>query len=184
MLQEEDAKVKRAFQTLLTYVGNVARSPDEEKFRKIRLTNATFQVLHFIPSFLSSRLLCSFNAGAEDWKACISLTSAGKGWEPERRSWISSALRIPEGRGWFSCYTSGESGSNVAQYCRLWAQLCHSQSFLWSVVERLQLRPLARVMDFFITGGPCRTSSFPLHCNKQALFTQDLPIYWLPFPTS
>lgn len=140
-LQEEDAKVKRAFQTLLTYVGNVARSPDEEKFRKIRLTNATFQVLHIIPSFLSSRFLCSFLAGAEDWKACISLTSAGKGWEPERWSWISSALRISEGRGWFSCYTSRESGSNVAQYCRLWAQLCHSQSFLWSIVERLQLRP-------------------------------------------
>lgn len=54
MLQEEDAKVKRAFQTLLTYVGNVARSPDEEKFRKIRLTNATFQVLPMKPSFLSS----------------------------------------------------------------------------------------------------------------------------------
>jgi hypothetical protein len=36
--------VKRAFQTLLTYIGNVAKNPDEEKFRKIRLTNATFQV--------------------------------------------------------------------------------------------------------------------------------------------
>ncbi|OAY68870.1 UBX domain-containing protein 1-A [Ananas comosus] len=41
--KDEDAKVKRAFQTLLTYVGNVARSPDEEKFRKIRLTNPSFQ---------------------------------------------------------------------------------------------------------------------------------------------
>ncbi|PKU81054.1 hypothetical protein MA16_Dca024026 [Dendrobium catenatum] len=41
--KEEDAKVKRAFQTLLTYVGNVARNPNEEKFRKIRLNNATFQ---------------------------------------------------------------------------------------------------------------------------------------------
>jgi len=36
--------VKRAFQTLLTYMGNVAKNPDEEKFRKIRLTNQTFQV--------------------------------------------------------------------------------------------------------------------------------------------
>jgi UBX domain-containing protein 1/4 len=42
--QDDDAKVKRAFQTLLTYIGNVAKNPDEEKFRKIRLTNATFQV--------------------------------------------------------------------------------------------------------------------------------------------
>ncbi|XP_010484327.1 PREDICTED: chromatin assembly factor 1 subunit A-B [Camelina sativa] len=41
--KEEDAKVKRAFQTLLTYMGNVAKNPDEEKFRKIRLTNQTFQ---------------------------------------------------------------------------------------------------------------------------------------------
>ncbi|KAJ9701171.1 hypothetical protein PVL29_006492 [Vitis rotundifolia] len=41
--KDEDAKVKRAFQTLLTYIGNVAKSPDEEKFRKIRLTNPSFQ---------------------------------------------------------------------------------------------------------------------------------------------
>ncbi|GKU97665.1 hypothetical protein SLEP1_g10779 [Rubroshorea leprosula] len=41
--KDEDAKVKRAFQTLLTYIGNVAKNPDEEKFRKIRLTNQTFQ---------------------------------------------------------------------------------------------------------------------------------------------
>lgn len=41
--KEDDAKVKRAFQTLLTYVGNVAKNPDEEKFRKIRLSNPSFQ---------------------------------------------------------------------------------------------------------------------------------------------
>ncbi|ONK77222.1 uncharacterized protein A4U43_C02F4340 [Asparagus officinalis] len=41
--KDDDAKVKRAFQTLLTYIGNVARNPDEEKFRKIRLNNQTFQ---------------------------------------------------------------------------------------------------------------------------------------------
>ncbi|XP_047081549.1 caldesmon isoform X1 [Lolium rigidum] len=41
--KEEDAKVKRAFQTLLTYIGNVVKSPEEDKFRKIRLSNATFQ---------------------------------------------------------------------------------------------------------------------------------------------
>ncbi|XP_010522396.1 PREDICTED: vicilin-like seed storage protein At2g18540 [Tarenaya hassleriana] len=41
--KDDDAKVKRAFQTLLAYIGNVARSPDEEKFRKIRLTNQAFQ---------------------------------------------------------------------------------------------------------------------------------------------
>jgi hypothetical protein len=40
--KDDDAKVKRAFQTLLTYVGNVVRNPDEEKFRKIRLSNQSF----------------------------------------------------------------------------------------------------------------------------------------------
>ncbi|XVE72739.1 hypothetical protein DITRI_Ditri11bG0062800 [Diplodiscus trichospermus] len=41
--KDDNARVKRAFQTLLIYVGNVARSPDEEKFRKIRLSNPKFQ---------------------------------------------------------------------------------------------------------------------------------------------
>lgn len=41
--KDEDAKVKRAFQTLLTYIGNVAKNPDEEKFRKIRVNNPSFQ---------------------------------------------------------------------------------------------------------------------------------------------
>ncbi|BAT74382.1 hypothetical protein LR48_Vigan01g105400 [Vigna angularis] len=41
--KENEARVKKAFQTLLTYVGNVARNPDEEKFRKIRLSNQSFQ---------------------------------------------------------------------------------------------------------------------------------------------
>ncbi|XP_068639215.1 uncharacterized protein [Aristolochia californica] len=40
--KDNGAKVKRAFQTLLTYAGNVAKNPDEEKFRKIRLNNPTF----------------------------------------------------------------------------------------------------------------------------------------------
>ena len=44
LLQEDDAKVKKAFQTMLTYIGNVAQNPNEEKYHKIRLTNATFQV--------------------------------------------------------------------------------------------------------------------------------------------
>ncbi|KAJ3675721.1 hypothetical protein LUZ60_004763 [Juncus effusus] len=41
--KDEDAKVKRAFQTLLTYIGNVVKNPNEEKFRKIRLNNPSFQ---------------------------------------------------------------------------------------------------------------------------------------------
>ncbi|EXC01459.1 UBX domain-containing protein 1 [Morus notabilis] len=41
--KDDDVRVKKAFQTLLTYIGNVARNPDEEKFRKIRLTNPSFQ---------------------------------------------------------------------------------------------------------------------------------------------
>lgn len=40
--QGEDARVKRAFQTLLTFVSNVAQHPDEEKYRRIRVTNPAF----------------------------------------------------------------------------------------------------------------------------------------------
>ncbi|WOL04401.1 UBX domain-containing protein 1-like [Canna indica] len=39
----DDARVTRAFQTLAIYVRNVAKNPDEEKFRKIRLRNPNFQ---------------------------------------------------------------------------------------------------------------------------------------------
>ncbi|KAK1562483.1 hypothetical protein Q3G72_012682 [Acer saccharum] len=39
----DDARVKRAFQTLLIYVGNVIKNPSEEKFRKIRVGNLLFQ---------------------------------------------------------------------------------------------------------------------------------------------
>ncbi|KMZ60843.1 hypothetical protein ZOSMA_56G00740 [Zostera marina] len=41
--KDDDAKVKKAFQTLLTYIGNIVKNPNEEKFRKIRLTNPSFQ---------------------------------------------------------------------------------------------------------------------------------------------
>ncbi|KAL9436299.1 hypothetical protein AB3S75_022364 [Citrus x aurantiifolia] len=41
--KEDDARVKRAFQTLLIYVGNIVKNPNEEKYRKIRLGNPLFQ---------------------------------------------------------------------------------------------------------------------------------------------
>ncbi|XP_019076410.1 uncharacterized protein LOC100264566 isoform X2 [Vitis vinifera] len=41
--KNDDARVKRAFQTLLIYIRNVAKHPDEEKFRKIRFSNPAFQ---------------------------------------------------------------------------------------------------------------------------------------------
>ncbi|KAI3749642.1 hypothetical protein L2E82_20257 [Cichorium intybus] len=41
--KENDMKVKRGFETLLIYVRNVVRNPDEDKFRKIRLTNPAFK---------------------------------------------------------------------------------------------------------------------------------------------
>ncbi|KEH18195.1 putative PUB domain-containing protein [Medicago truncatula] len=39
----EDARIRRAFETLLVYVGNVVKNPNEEKYRKIRLSNPLFQ---------------------------------------------------------------------------------------------------------------------------------------------
>ncbi|XP_023737612.1 uncharacterized protein LOC111885598 isoform X1 [Lactuca sativa] len=41
--KENDMRMKRAFETLLVYVRNVARNPDEDKFRKIRLSNPAFK---------------------------------------------------------------------------------------------------------------------------------------------
>jgi hypothetical protein len=38
---EERAKV--AWQTLLKYLGNIVKNPDEEKFRNIKLSNEAFQ---------------------------------------------------------------------------------------------------------------------------------------------
>ncbi|KAF9688402.1 hypothetical protein SADUNF_Sadunf02G0193600 [Salix dunnii] len=40
---DDEGAVKSAFQTLLVYVGNVAKNPDNEKFRKIRVGNPLFQ---------------------------------------------------------------------------------------------------------------------------------------------
>ena len=42
-LKGDDERFKKAAQTLLTYVSNIGRSPDEEKFRRLRLNNAAFQ---------------------------------------------------------------------------------------------------------------------------------------------
>nr|POE50377.1 hypothetical protein CFP56_65818 [Quercus suber] len=45
--QNDGARVRRAFETLIIYVRNIAKNPDEEKFRKIRLTNPLFQAKQF-----------------------------------------------------------------------------------------------------------------------------------------
>ncbi|KAK9069364.1 hypothetical protein SSX86_011267 [Deinandra increscens subsp. villosa] len=59
--KDDDIKVKKAFETLLIYVRNVARNPDEDKFRKIRLSNPAFKervgVFEQGPKFLE---LCGF----------------------------------------------------------------------------------------------------------------------------
>ncbi|KAI4356381.1 hypothetical protein L6164_000408 [Bauhinia variegata] len=59
--KSEDARVRRAFQTLSIYVGNVVKNPNEEKYRKIRLSNPLFQErvgsLHGGMEFLE---LCGF----------------------------------------------------------------------------------------------------------------------------
>ncbi|KAK4767104.1 hypothetical protein SAY86_014854 [Trapa natans] len=39
----DQARVTRALETLLIYIGNVARNPDVEKFRRIRISNPAFQ---------------------------------------------------------------------------------------------------------------------------------------------
>jgi hypothetical protein len=44
LAQDEGDRVTKAFNTILTYLGNIVRSPAEEKYRKINLNNAAFQV--------------------------------------------------------------------------------------------------------------------------------------------
>ena len=50
----EEEKVKKAFSTLLLYVGNLAQRPDEDKVRKIRVTNTTFQVRFWVNFWVGS----------------------------------------------------------------------------------------------------------------------------------
>lgn len=60
--QAEDAKVKVAFETLMKFIANVATRPEEEKFRKIRMSNPAFQVSHLLPcSFLDRRNFLIYN---------------------------------------------------------------------------------------------------------------------------
>ncbi|XP_020100545.1 UBX domain-containing protein 1-like isoform X2 [Ananas comosus] len=40
--KDDNARVKRAFETLLKIIGNIVNSPDEEKFRRLRLSNPKF----------------------------------------------------------------------------------------------------------------------------------------------
>uniref|UniRef100_A0A803LNN1 PUB domain-containing protein n=1 Tax=Chenopodium quinoa TaxID=63459 RepID=A0A803LNN1_CHEQI len=42
--EDEDARVKKAFQILPIYIRNVVKNPDVEKYRKIRLSNPIFQI--------------------------------------------------------------------------------------------------------------------------------------------
>ena len=44
-LQDDEAGVKRAFETMLKYVTNVIQNAQEPKYHKIRISNAAFQVL-------------------------------------------------------------------------------------------------------------------------------------------
>uniref|UniRef100_A0ACD6AHW0 Uncharacterized protein n=1 Tax=Avena sativa TaxID=4498 RepID=A0ACD6AHW0_AVESA len=41
--KDDSGRVKRAFQILLKIVGNIAKNPEEEKFRRIRLSNPVFK---------------------------------------------------------------------------------------------------------------------------------------------
>ena len=73
--------MKRAFQTLLTYIGNVAKSPDEEKFRKIRLTNATFQVKLLNLEIGKVLVILLKNMGLQFMFVYVIIHPTGEGWE-------------------------------------------------------------------------------------------------------
>jgi len=73
--------VKRAFQTLLTYIGNVAKNPDEEKFRKIRLTNATFQVKLLNLEIGKVLVILLKNMGLQFMFISVIIHLTGEGWK-------------------------------------------------------------------------------------------------------
>lgn len=57
IMQDEDARVRRAFETLLTCIGNVVKK-DDEKYRRIRLSNPVVQVRQFL-KMLTTQILGS-----------------------------------------------------------------------------------------------------------------------------
>lgn len=78
--------MKTAFNTLLTYAKNVATKPDEEKFRKIRLSNAAFQVGCVARNLSVTSSLTHF------FTCCLCFSfffSTGESWKTERRYSIS-----------------------------------------------------------------------------------------------
>ena len=90
LYQDDNARVRRAFQTLMIYVGNVARNPDEDRFRTIRLGNPKFQVRYlFICPFIillkyAKTIVSGFFFSFTTSDSFI-LLQTGEGWEPERR---------------------------------------------------------------------------------------------------
>ncbi|XP_023546173.1 UBX domain-containing protein 1-like [Cucurbita pepo subsp. pepo] len=65
--QKDDSdKVRTAYRTLFIYVRNVAKNPDEEKFRKIRLSNPLFQErVGSLKGGIEFLELCGFERGGE-----------------------------------------------------------------------------------------------------------------------
>ncbi|KAJ4846023.1 hypothetical protein Tsubulata_002538, partial [Turnera subulata] len=66
--KDDDFKVKRAFQTLHTYIANVAKNPNEEKFRKIKLNNLNFQDrVGSLTGGIEFLELCGFSKTSEEF---------------------------------------------------------------------------------------------------------------------
>ncbi|XP_051203058.1 uncharacterized protein [Lolium perenne] len=57
--KDDNARVKRAFQILLKIIANIAKNPEEEKFRRIRLSNPVFK-----------DKVCSLQGGVEFLELC------------------------------------------------------------------------------------------------------------------
>jgi len=55
--KDHEALAPVAFKTLAAYIGNVLRSPDEDKYRRINLENAAFQARRFTARLLGRLLL-------------------------------------------------------------------------------------------------------------------------------
>ena len=118
----EEERVKKAFSTLLLYVGNLAQRPEEDKVRKIRVTNTTFQVG-----------ACTMRCGC----ACTEERGGGAGTGGVDEEWgpVPGDVRVRYRRQRrVSCYIERQSGPARAEHSRGGADVSNLEPLLWHPV--------------------------------------------------
>jgi hypothetical protein len=83
-----DEQFKAAVNTLMKYIGNIARAPEEEKFRSIKSSNAAFQQrVAVVPGSIDFLHLCGFEVRIRDFWAGF-VHADGKLWRSGDVAWL------------------------------------------------------------------------------------------------